>query len=267
MKRCYLKLKAKNIIDTMNKWAKPSLIDTWDNTGFQIGNEEKQINKILISLDLDNNVLEKAINKAYDMIITHHPLIFQPMKSITTGGYKEKLVYDLIRNDIIVYNAHTNLDQVENGVSHELGKILGLRDTEVLHYTDPDEKYGYGLVGNIGEIDLIEYLKVIKLSLGIKDLIVYGDIKRTINRLAVCGGAGADFIYDAYKSGAHVYVTGDIKYHDGQLADEYGLTIIDPSHYHTEKIILPVIRDYLKENFSNLVIDIWDKPSPAYGIY
>lgn len=251
----------------MNNWAKPSLIDTWDNTGFQIGNEDKKVNKILISLDLDNNVLEKAIKEKYDMIINHHPIIFKAIKSITTNNYKEKLLYDLIRNDIVVYNAHTNLDQAKNGVSHQLAKCVGIRESEVLHYTDENTKYGYGQVGNIREIDLIDYIDDIKTGLNVEDLIVYGDLKRNISRVAVCGGAGSDFIYDAYKSGADVYITGDVKYHEAQLALEYGLTIIDAGHYHTEKIILPVIQKHIKENLGDLSVDIWDKSSPTYHIY
>lgn len=260
-------MKAKKIIETMNNWAKPSLIDIWDNTGFQIGNEDKKVNKILISLDLDNNVLEKAIKEKYDMIINHHPIIFKAIKSITTNNYKEKLLYDLIRNDIVVYNAHTNLDQAENGVSHQLAKCVGIRESEVLHYTDENRKYGYGQVGNIREIDLIDYINDIKTGLNVEDLIVYGNLKRNISRVAVCGGAGSDFIYDAYKSGADVYITGDVKYHEAQLALEYGLTIIDAGHYHTEKIILPVIQKYIKENLGDLSVDIWDKSSPTYHIY
>lgn len=262
-----MKLKAKDIIKRMNKWAKPSLIDTWDNTGFQVGNEEKEIGKLLISLDLDKNVLEKAIKENYQMIITHHPLIFQPLKSIITSNYKEKLIYDLIKNNIVVYNAHTNLDQAKNGVSYELGKNLELENMEILHYTDLEEGYGYGCVGNIKETKIIDYVKNIKTNLDINSLIVYGDIKRKIARVAVCGGAGADFIYDAHKSGADVYITGDIKYHEAQLSTEYDLTIIDAGHFHTEKIILPVIKKYLNKELPKLLIDIWDKPSPEYHIY
>lgn len=251
----------------MNNWAKPTLIDAWDNTGFQVGNEDKRIDKILISLDLDRHVLEKSIQEGYNMIITHHPLIFKPMKSITTNSYKERLIYDLIKNNIVVYNAHTNLDQAKNGVSHELAKVLGLNNIEVLHHTDLDKKYGYGCVGNIEEINLIDYILKIKTNLDTNTLIVYGDIKRKINKVAVCGGAGADFIYDAYKSGADIYITGDIKYHEAQLGVEYDLTIVDSGHFHTEKIILPVIKKYLKRNLPELVIDIWNEPSPRYHIY
>lgn len=260
-------MKAKDIIQLMDDWAKPILIDTWDNTGFQIGNEDKKVRKILLSLDLDASVLEEAIKDEHDMIITHHPLIFQPIKSITTNNYKEKLIYDLIKNDIVVYNAHSNLDQVENGVSHELGKRLGLKESEVLRYTDLEKKYGYGRVGNIEKIDLIDYIKKIKLSLNTENLIVYGNINKEVKKVAVCGGAGADFIYDAYKSGADIFITGDIKYHEAQFAVEHGLTIVDPGHYHTEKVILPVVKEYLKEKLNKLSIDIWEKSSPPYGIY
>lgn len=260
-------MKAKDIIEIMNDWAKPSLIDDWDNSGFQIGNEDKEIHKLLISLDLDHDVLEKSIKEGYSMIITHHPLIFKPIKSITTNSYKEKLIYDLIKNNIVAYNAHTNLDQVKHGVSHELAKVLGLRDTEILHPTDLDKKYGYGCLGNIKEIELINYVEKIKTSLDTDSLVVYGDINRKIRKVAVCGGAGADFIYDAYKSEADVYISGDIKYHEAQLSLEYDLTIVDAGHFHTEKIILPVIKKYLEENSKDLVIDIWNKPSPIYHIY
>lgn len=253
----------------MNEWAMPSLIDSWDNTGFQIGDDGKEVERILISLDLDSNVLEKAIEEGFDMIITHHPLIFKPMKSITTLNHKEKLIYDLIRNEIVVYNAHTNLDQAEDGVNDELAKLLGLNNSNILcpNHENETKSYGYGKIGDIEDIKLLDYLEIIKEKLGTDHLIVYGNIDRKINRIAVCGGSGSEFIYNAYKNGACIYITGDIKYHDAQLAYELGLTIIDAGHYHTEKIILPIIKDYLNKNCNNFHIEIWDKPSPEYRIY
>ena len=266
---CWLKLKAKRIIELMNDWALPSLIDSWDNTGFQIGDSEKEISRILIALDLDKRVLEKAIKEDFHMIITHHPLIFKPMKSITTLSYKEKLIYNLIKNEIVVYNAHTNLDQAENGVNDELARLLGLKDLKVLCSNDESKTndIGYGKVGNISNIKLIDYVEKIKKALGVNKLKVYGNIDKEINRVAVCGGSGADFIYNAFKEKACAYITGDIKYHDAQLADELGLTLIDAGHYHTEKIILPVIKSYLNQNYEELYIEVWDKPSPIYNIY
>ena len=262
-------MKAKDIIELMNKWAMPELIDSWDNTGFQIGDDNKEIKKILLALDLDSKVLEKAINDGFQMIITHHPLIFQPIKSITNLNYKGKLIQELIKNEILVYNAHSNLDQVKGGVNDELAQLLGLKNSKILKENHVKEinSYGYGKVGDIDNVNLVEYLDFVKKKLKIDNLIVYGDLNKKISRVAVCGGSGSSFIDDAYRENACIYITGDIKYHDAQLADQLGLTLIDPGHYHTEKVILTVVKEYMLEKSDELYIEVWDKPSPEYKIY
>jgi len=259
-------LKAKEIIKLMNNWAPAELIDNWDNTGFQIGNDEKDIKRILISLDLDERVYNRALDGDFHMIITHHPIIFKPITSITTSTYKEKLLFNLIQKDIVVYNAHTNLDRANNGVNDELAKLLGLRDPQTLEMGE-DEDYGYGRVGDIEEQSLKDYLTFIKKRLDTEFLIVYGDMDRTVKRVALCGGSGSGFIYDAYKKEACIYITGDIKYHDAQYGTELGLTIVDAGHYHTEKIILPIVKEYLEKNIEDVYIEIWKEPSPPYGIF
>ncbi len=247
-------MKAIVIIKIMEKWAEPSLIDTWDNTGFQIGNGEKQINKILIALDLDKKILDISIKNNCDMIITHHPIIFKPLKDITSKNNKGELILDIIKNDIVVYNAHSNLDLAEGGVNHQLANILGLINTNCLRpIIDTNEGYGYGRIGEIEEIALVDYLDIIKDKLKANKIVVYGNRDIRINKVAVCGGSGSDFIYDAYKMDADIYITGDIKYHDAQFAHELGLTIIDAGHFNTEKIILPVIKDYLNNNLNGQV--------------
>lgn len=263
-------MKAKEVIERMNTWASPRLIDHWDNTGFQIGDGEREVNRILVALDLDNEVCKKAIEEDFHMIITHHPLIFKPIDSITTSTPKGKLIYDLIKEEIVVYNAHTNLDQANGGVNDELARLLKLNNHIPLSLNSLgfEEPYGYGRVGDIEETKLVDYIKDIKEALDIDYLTVYGEQERIVKRVAVCGGSGAEFIYNAYKEGACIYITGDIKYHDAQLGNELGLTIIDASHYHTEKVILPVIKEYLeKKGKNNLYIEIWEKPSPLYKIY
>lgn len=255
----------------MNNWASPKLAEDWDNIGFQIGDGEKEIKRILVALDLDNEVYEKSLEENFDMIITHHPLIFKPISSITTSSYKEKLIYNLIKNEIVVFNAHTNLDQADGGVNDELAKLLDLKNSVLLKLNGLkgfQPEYGYGRVGDIEETSLAEYIKFIKEKLNIDYLTVYGNQKRIVKRVAICGGSGSEFIYNAYDENACIYITGDIKYHDAQLCSELGLTIIDAGHYHTEKVILPVIKEYLeKETYDNLYIEIWDKPSPPYRIY
>ncbi|MGN9164609.1 Nif3-like dinuclear metal center hexameric protein [Tissierellaceae bacterium HCP3S3_D8] len=248
-------MKVADIIEIMEEWAKPYLVDAWDNTGFQIGDLKRDIAKILIALDLDRNILDMAIKYDYDMIITHHPTIFKPLKSITSESYKGRLVLDIIKNNIVVYNAHSNLDMAEEGVSHQLADILGLRDTETLKrvVTQDDNTYGYGRIGMVEHMPLTEYLNIVKKKLEVDSIIVYGDKDIEINRVAVCGGSGSDFIYDAYASGADIYITGDIKYHDAQLGYELGLTIVDAGHFNTEKIVLPAIKKRLDEKLNGEV--------------
>lgn len=262
-------MKAIDVINTMEKWAKTELIDTWDNTGFQIGNPEKKVKNILIALDLDEKILEIGIKGKYDMIITHHPLIFSPLETIISENPKEKLILDIIKQDIVVYNAHSNLDLSIGGVNDVLANLLNLKNTKPLHLINDDtEIYGYGRVGEIEETSILDLIEKIKEQLDVENLIVYGDIDKKINRIAVCGGSGSDFILDAHRLGAQVYVTGDIKYHEAQLAYEQDMTLIDPGHFHSEKIILPEIERYLiRELKDKLNIKVIMESSLPHKIY
>lgn len=253
----------------MNEWAMPNLIDQWDNTGFQIGDENKKVNRVLIAMDLDRELFNKAINDNYEMVITHHPLLFKPLKSITSHNYKERLIMDIIKSDLVVYNAHSNLDLALGGVNDQLAKVLGIKDTIPLSKTfDKEGKYGYGRIGTIEEILLTDYLQNIKDRLGTNNLIIHGHIDKKVRKVAVCGGSGSEFIYDAYEKGADVYITGDIKYHDGQLGHELGLTIVDAGHYNTEKIVLPIIKEYLKNKLGNKIeIEVVMNSTIPYMIY
>lgn len=263
-------MKAFDIIESLNKWAKPSLIDNWDNSGFLIGNDNKNIKKILIALDLDENILNIAIDENFDMVITHHPLIFKPINKITNNTYDGNLILNIIKKDIILFTAHSNLDLAKEGVNDVLAKKLGLKNLKDLNLVFKDEiyDYGYGRIGEVQEINLMQYLKIVKSKLDVEYLKVYGETDRIVSKIAICGGSGSSFIKDAYRAGAEVYITGDIKYHDGQLGHKLGMTIVDAGHYHTEKHILPEIKKYLLNNIDgDLEIKVIMDPSLPKGIY
>lgn len=262
-------MKAKEIINILNSFADPKLIDSWDNTGFQIGNYETEISKILVSLDLDETIVNKAISEGYQMIVTHHPLIFKPLKDINSSSYLGRLIMKLISNDIAVYSAHSNLDLAYGGVNDELASVLGLNNTKPLTELIIDEKlYGYGRVGTVDEIETIVFLNKLKINLSVEDIRVYGDINKKVSRIAVCGGSGGDFILDAYKMGAEVFITGDIKYHEAQMALQLGLIVVDAGHFHTEKIILPKIKEIiLKDIRENIIIEVIQETTVSYELY
>ena len=117
-------------------------------------------------------------------------------------------------------------------------------------------------------MSLEEYLNIVKRELDTEYLIVYGNINKNIERVAVCGGSGSDFIKDASKADADIYITGDIKYHDAQFGNELGLILVDAGHFHTEKTILPVIKKYIERSLKeNLEIEIYNQSSPPYTVF
>ena len=223
-------------------------------------------------MDLDEDVLSKAVDQGFQMIITHHPIIFKPLNSLTTMDYTGNLISKAIKNDIVVYNAHSNLDLAEGGVNDVLAETLGLKNTSpvaiVAKEGFPENKIGYGRVGFVDRIEFDKYLDLIKASLWASHLIIYGENKDYIEKVAVCGGSGSDFIKDAYKQGADIYITGDIKYHDAQLGHQLGLIIVDAGHFNTERVILPIIKDYLQENLDNKIeIEVLMESSVPQIIY
>ncbi|MBC8588363.1 Nif3-like dinuclear metal center hexameric protein [Paratissierella segnis] len=263
-------MKAKDIINAMDSWADSKLIDSWDNTGFQVGCDDSHIERILVALDTNEDVLNTAIKENYQMIITHHPIIFKPLNSITNRTYKERLILSAIREDITIYNAHSNLDLAIGGVNDILADMLELKNATCLSISKiyDDKIYGYGRIGDIEKRTAIEYLGLVKSKLDVDYISVFGDINKSISRVAVCGGSGSDFIYDAYKMGADIYITGDIKYHDAEMAVQLGLLLADAGHYHTEKIILSEIKKYLDERFHNeIYIKIYEEPSVKCQLY
>lgn len=263
---------AGDIIKAIHELAPPYLAEKWDNSGLQLGSVKKKVSKILLALDVSRSVVEEAIKNNVDMIVTHHPLIFAGLKSISNDETKGEMIYNLIKKDIVVFASHTNLDVCNNGPNDYLSQLLGLDNLDILDVTyekaTQDCKLGNGRIGTIKEpIALGEYAKVVKGKLSCSSVRVYGDLNRAIKQIAVCGGSGGDFIIDAYKKGADLYVTGDIKYHDSQLALELGLSIIDAGHFDTEKHILDLLKRYLSSVVSeNVSISIYGGNDYAFKV-
>lgn len=245
------------IVDFMNEWAKPSYQESWDNSGSQILLNEKT-NSVVISLDLTDEIIDKAIEENSKLIITHHPMFFSGVKTIDENSYMGKNIIKAIRNNISIYSAHTSLDIAEDGVNDCICKLLGLKNIEGLSETEK----GYSM-GKIGQLDEMQYISLKELSEFLIDALkydgikVYGKNREYIKKIAVCGGSGASLIEDAIKNNADVFITGDIKHHDAQYAYENELSIIDISHYHGEKLVIDQIEKKLKENFEISTIPVY----------
>lgn len=244
-----------NIIKILEEELKLKSPEKWDNSGLQIGDLNNDIKKIMLILDLDESSVNYAIDNNIDLIITHHPFIFNPIKSINYNTYDGKIIKDLIINDINVYSMHTNLDMADYGVNYELAIRLGFKKYDILHIINENDGSGYGGISNINPISIIEYANIVKTSLNCSPLKLFCDNdKKVIKKVAFCGGSGSDFIEDAINKGADVYITGDIKYHEAQDALKHNLSLIDAGHYFTEYHSLKNIQNILNEYTSILTI-------------
>jgi len=201
----------------------------------------------MLTLDISLESVEYAVNNKMDLIITHHPFLFSTIKSIDYSTYEGKIIKSLITNNISLYSLHTSFDMADKGVNHKLAKRLNISGYKTLHVVNSDNS-GYGGIASIEPKNIINYAKEVKLLLNTDYVRLYcNDENKIIKNVAFCGGSGSEFIEDAINKKADVYITGDIKYHQAQVALQNNLCIIDAGHYYTEYHSLENIKDILNK--------------------
>ena len=348
----------------INKLAPKNLSAKWDNIGLQLGSYNEEVNKVLVALDVNQEVINEAIDLDIDLIISHHPVIFDELSAVRFDTATGKLIKMAIKNNISIYSAHTNYDIAPGGLNDLLAQKLGVDNTSPLKVTNVEElkklvvfvpeaylqqvrdalgeagagylgnysncsfyqsgtgtfnplaganpqqgevgqinevseyrletiikadetskvisklkevhpyeevaydlypldnkgeEFGLGRIGRLdSEISLDDYIDLIKSNLNLNYLKFVKSADSRINKVALCSGSGADFIKSASFKGADLFITGDVKYHEAQLAEELGLNLIDAGHYGTEKIMREGITDYLEQqtNANNLEVEI-----------
>lgn len=219
----------------------------FDNVGLQAGRSTKEVKKIYLALDATDTVIDAAIEEGADMLITHHPLIFSPLKAVTDEDFISRRIVKLIQNDISYYAMHTNYDVL--GMAELVGELLELREMEVLDVTTViDEKEeGIGKVGFLPrEMNLQECCEFVKEKLKLPHVKVFGNPEKHILRLAVSPGSGKSALRPAIEKKADVLVTGDIGHHEGLDAAAQNLMVIDAGHYGTEYFFVEDMKEYLQ---------------------
>lgn len=240
----------KDVLKTIDGICPFALQEDWDNSGLQIGDPERDIQKVLVAFDLTSAVVAEAVEKGADLVITHHPFFFKGVRAIDLSTAKGKMIRDLIANDIALVACHTNLDKVGYGVSAVLGEQLGLTDCRPFMAEGDD--IGFGVIGSVEEMTLADFAEKVKKALDIPALRVVGDENAAVSTVVAMGGAGSDFMTEAKAMGADVYVTADLKYHDGQLGAEMGLNLIDAGHFETEAAVLAPFTEKLAKALPDL---------------
>jgi len=233
-----------------------------DNVGLILGSRDKTVKKIMIALDLTDSVVDEAVENSVEMIVTHHPPIFKPISRITTDDALGRRLIKLLRNDVTVYSAHTNLDIAHGGTSDVLAGMLGLENLVPLDNRHvPAEGCALGRVGDLPEeCTLGELAQRLKSLLGLGAIAVTGDSGRAVRRVGLCTGSasGPDYISMAKSAECDVYVTGDVTYHNAQFAADFDIGLIDATHHGTEVIIVKTIKEMLEsraaENGAELTV-------------
>lgn len=251
-------MKLKNLIFQLQKLAPTKFAADWDNPGLQLGARNKEVKKIMIVVDVTDDIVEKAIKNKVDLIISHHPLIFSAIKQITMDNFIQRRVLKLLQNDICLYVMHTNFDVTHMARIAGGKDYLNLDNMETLStigqvFSSTYGKYkdlaiGYGVVGytKYDNETLIGLANDVKRKFNIPSVRVFGEMQDYVHKIAICPGAGTGHIKDCLDYECDVLITGDVSHHVGIDAVAQGLTIIDAGHYGIEKIFIPFVAKYLR---------------------
>ena len=249
----------KEIIQVIEaSYPKEAALD-FDNVGLLAGRLEKEVSKVYLALDATEEVIDKAIALGTDMLITHHPLIFSPMKRVTDEDFIGRRVVKLLQNDISYYAMHTNYDVL--GMAELSGDKMNMKDAEILEVTaegdigEEDEPEGIGRVSDLEiPMTLRECCEDVKDAFHLGAVKVFGNLEDKVKRIAICPGSGKSVIQAALDKHADVLITGDIGHHEGIDAVAQGLAIIDGGHYGIEHIFIEDMRQYLEKNLKDVEV-------------
>lgn len=235
----------RDVESTLYNWAPSGLATSWDNVGLLVGAPDREVKKILTTLDITESVVDEAVQTGADLIVAHHPVMnctWHPVQTLRTDDRQGRILTGLVENHISAICMHTNLDAADGGVNDALAEKLGLLQTEYL----TDEKIGR--VGTLKcQIPLVEFTRFVVKSLGCNGL-RYTDCGRPVHRVAVGGGACGEYIAQAIALGCDTFVTSDLRYHD--FLDTKELNLIDAGHFPTEQVIVPELCRRLQAAFS-----------------
>ncbi len=224
--------KVNKIIKRIEEFAPLTTMQAWDNSGWQINLGIEDTKKILVALDVTPSTVDEAIDKKCDLILSHHPVFFTSIKSIHSP-----YIIKAIQNNIQIYSAHTNLDIAQGGVSEYLAEKCGFKDLDTAFEFIKYKQFRK-------EENFSKLISTLKTIFSLPSVRVVNSKRKTYRSIAFCSGSGAEYIQDLEKIGIDVFITGDLKHHQALNANK--MTIIDLGHFHSEKIVVEIFENLLK---------------------
>jgi len=243
----YMAVTVKHILDALNEEAPFHLAESWDNVGLLVGDRGTEVTGILAGLDATNVLIDEAIDRNANLIITHHPVIFKPLSAIDTAASEGILLTKALTHKISIIGCHTNFDNATIGVSDILGQKLGLKSLTPLVPDSNDPAIGLGRIGSYPQpISGREFLACVARGLELSGVQLAGPLPEKVTTVAVCGGSGSEFAVQAKHAGADAYVTAEIKHNIAIWAAENGFCVVDGTHYATEKPAVNLLVEKLR---------------------
>ena len=246
-------MKVRDIINVIEEFAPLSIQESWDNSGLCVGSPDAPATSALLGLDCTEELVDEAIACGVDMIITHHPLIFSGLKKITPEDQTGAAIIKAVKAGISIYAAHTSADKVIAGVSGAMAARLGLVNVSILD--EDGDGTGLGVVGDLQQpLSAQEAVALVKDRFSLKAMRTSRPLEGPITRVAMCGGSGGSLIKAAMASGAQLYISGDISYHN--FFTREGFMIMDIGHYESEIEIVEILFSLLRKNFPTFAVRI-----------
>lgn len=259
-------LKVKDIIGNLEKKYPKANAESWDNVGLIVGKLNQEVRKVQLSLDATDKAIENAIKNNADLIITHHPMIFKPVKTITTMDNLGRKIIKLIENNKSLYAMHTNLDSSKDGLNDYILNLLEVENSKIIDVNEFDNEVGIGRLYTLSkEMNIDEYATFVKNSLKIKNIrIISENREKIIKKVALINGSGMSYWRKVKSLGADLFITGDIGYHDALDAKEAEINVFDIGHFESENCFVELLRKDI-EGMGIEVITFND--GPVFEIY
>jgi dinuclear metal center YbgI/SA1388 family protein len=258
-----------DICTFFNSFAPPELVEDWDNTGLLLGRSSAKVQRICTCLTLTPDVACDAIEKGVQLIVTHHPVMFQPVQQITESSIEGGILLNLIEGGVAVFSPHTRFDSAGDGINQGLATTLGLKQIRPLRPLDGDTMQGSGRYGELSaEMPFSEFLQVVSRATTAKYLEFTGELTGTVKRVAVACGAAAEFLTEAAELGCDTFVTGEARFHSAIEARSKKINLILTGHYNSERPAVEQLAEILGSEFPGVDVfasGVESDPLQLYG--
>ena len=249
-------MQIKEVLSALERFAPLPLQDGFDNAGLQIGLTDAEVSGALLCLDVTEAVIDEAIRLGCNLVVSHHPLLFRGLKCIGGRDYIERCVMKAIKHDVVIYSAHTNLDNAPEGVNWWMSQKLGLKNLQILEPKPGVPGAGAGMVGELPEALTPEaYLKLVKETFQV-GCVLHNQPSgvSSVGKVALCGGAGSFLAPQAREMGADAFLTGEMKYHEFFGYDD--LLVAAIGHYESEQYTQELLKNNIEQSFPGLAVHV-----------